>query len=887
MGFELPNLNFILSSLEVVPVLVGPLQALITILPGLLLALSGMIISIFKPRVMLNLLKILWRQKIGVVVIATCVGLGWTYLPGLIPFAKGSVSAKEEINTTWDMFRGSSLRTGYSGSGDDPANNTLNWAFDTEAQTFYSTPTILGNRVYATSVANIGPFNLNGDGAIYCLDADTGGIVWKQQPSGYRATFSSPSVSGKYLVVGEGLHLCSDAKIYCLDVENEGEILWQYTTNSHVESSPCIFEDKVYIGAGDDGYYCFKLDADANGEPQMVWHVDGKDYLDAEGSPLVIELDVDGKKSKRFYAGLGMGGKTLLCLNADTGAVIWKKPAPYPVFGPASFKDGRVYVGMGNGNFAEDAELAREAHRTKLTDKGMSKPEIEEHLKDMQPGGMIWCLDAITGEIIWEKKVPRTVLGAVIPGEEGLYYASRDGHMYLCTYDGKDKDKFQCNEAVVASPALGKEHVYFVTTGGNLFSLTSDNLELSWKSSLGQGALFISSPTLSRGHIYIGTDSSGLQCIGAPEVDATPKWTSSLGGSGNTGFSKATTLPEKGKYAWKFPVKNEAGEIEKFKISAPSAMIENNLFIPIADGARKGLLALELGVEKKTTKTEKWLFATPLGCFHSPVIADGKILVVDGKKGDASRSLTCLDIKTGQAQWKKSFPENVEGDLVLSDDDLLYVELTKGMLTCLDLSGKVIWQMKNSDKGLIGVPALYSSLISIAIYENNGGKALMTMDRNTGTVLWRKTLDVNTSPVIQGNIIFIGSTNGLIALNLTDGSELWQADTNGPLNIELSIYKKKIACVNQKNEIFLIDQRDGSLIKKLTDVFQKSPVLLCRKGLVYQGKTDLMAYSFVKGENKRWVKSKWLGVPTSPLIMSNSRIYYATDKKGLVCIKEK
>ena len=58
-----------MTTYAVVPVLIGPLQIILTILPGLILAALSALISLLHPRAVLNGLKILWRQKVQVVVV--------------------------------------------------------------------------------------------------------------------------------------------------------------------------------------------------------------------------------------------------------------------------------------------------------------------------------------------------------------------------------------------------------------------------------------------------------------------------------------------------------------------------------------------------------------------------------------------------------------------------------------------------------------------------------------------------------------------------------------------------------------------------------------------------------------------------------------------------
>src|SRR5581483_5081186 len=100
-----------------------------------------------------------------------------------------------------------------------------------------------------------------------------------------------------------------------------GKKLWDFTTTSHVESTPCVSGNKVYFGAGDDGLFC--LDA-ATGK--RIWHLPG---LHVDANPLVID--------NRLYCGSGVGDSyketVLFCLNTDTGEEQWRIAVDLPVWG--------------------------------------------------------------------------------------------------------------------------------------------------------------------------------------------------------------------------------------------------------------------------------------------------------------------------------------------------------------------------------------------------------------------------------------------------------------------------------------------------------------------------------------------------------------------------
>ena len=370
----------------VVPVLVGPLQALIAILPGLLVALGGLLLAMFKPSAIKKLILLLWSQKLPVAGVAA-VMVGLFYLKGVIFPCRGSATSTAVTGeASWAVWRGGPGRRGAVLDEEDPAHGQIAWSFsDGKIKTFYASPAVVGNRVYVTS-ARYEYFR--DQGAIYSLDADTGELVWRYSSGGYRATFSSPSVSGRHLVVGVGLHLTTDARVYCLDVEasekaGTGVKLWEHRTKSHVESSPCISKDRVFIGAGDDGLYCFGLEPEADGSPKILWHLEGEKYPDCEASPVAV--------CDRVYFSLGVGGNAVVCVDAVDGKEIWRVETSFPAFGSPAVAGGKVIFGMGTGNYVQSAEEVVATIKARLLSEGKSDAEVAEAVKGMGPAGEVWC----------------------------------------------------------------------------------------------------------------------------------------------------------------------------------------------------------------------------------------------------------------------------------------------------------------------------------------------------------------------------------------------------------------------------------------------------------------------------------------------------------------
>ncbi|KPK80796.1 MAG: hypothetical protein AMJ81_11310, partial [Phycisphaerae bacterium SM23_33] len=469
-----------------VPILIGPLQILLAILPAILLALLGAIVSILRPSAVKAALKLLWKKKLPAALFVMAV-VGIVYLLShAFPGAGAQVGQADLGRADWPAYRGGIERRGSSGDGPDPLERAILRTFaDENVKTFHASPAVTGNRVYVAT-ANKGVFA--DSGAICCLDADTLGLAWRYAPRGFRATYSSPAVAEGYVVCGEGLHFTREARITCLDAAT-GRRLWELRTKSHVESSPCIYEGKAYIGAGDDGMYCIALKPAGGGQPRLIWHLEGKDYPDCETSPIAH----DGK----VYFGLGEGGCAVVCVDARSGEEIWRTPAPYPVFSSPTLSRGKLFVGMGNGNLIETAEAVREKKIKKMRQAGLEEAEIDRRAAKLAPAGEVWCLNPNDGKVIWSYPLPRTVLGAIAAAEGRIYFGCRDGKFYCLTTEKEVVGRpFDAHDPIATSPAVGTDHVYFVTEKGRLYCLDRRTLQRVWDMPVGTAAPFLSSPAV-------------------------------------------------------------------------------------------------------------------------------------------------------------------------------------------------------------------------------------------------------------------------------------------------------------------------------------------------------------------------------------------------------
>jgi outer membrane protein assembly factor BamB len=268
------------------------------------------------------------------------------------------------------------------------------------------------------------------------------------------------------------------------------------------------------------------------------------------------------------YFGLGVGGNAICAVDAATGDERWRVPTPYPAFPAPTVVDGRLYIGMGNGNYAQTAEELLAARVEQLRGEGKSAEEIAAATKGMGPGGAVWCLDAKTGAVHWKLPLPQTVLGSVACEDGRLYAGCRDGRLYCLSTDGKPVTDYDARRPIYSSPALGRRHVYFATKDGRMFCLTADTLEPVWDVLLGSEVW--GSPALAHGHAYIGT-VAGLRAIGSQVPPRPPLWNAGNRG----GVVDSEPLPREVEEAWRYPAEGESA----FQVTAPPMVLADHVYV--------------------------------------------------------------------------------------------------------------------------------------------------------------------------------------------------------------------------------------------------------------------------------------------------------------------
>ncbi len=311
----------------------------------------------------------------------------------------------------------------------DAQTGSLIWKYLTGWK-IRSTPAVVNEKVYSGA----------DDGNIYCLDAVTGQLLWKTPTEGglimtvlqpIAQIRSSPAVVDDRVYVG---HL--DRYVYCLDA-NTGTILWKYKAWDRVASSPAIVEGKVYVGACDGSVYCLST---TNGK--RLWSYDttkdnphpSPSRTEVNASPCVVNGVLFVYGNSGFWH----------ALDATTGAVKWRylinsyrgvtgasSSMPH---GSVACADGKVYFVDLSYAACADADSGKILWEKSLGFLSYSSPAYA--IGKIYIGGdstLIHVFDSKTGEKLSAYEIGSNIRSSCSIAHGNLYVGSSDWNLYCFT----------------------------------------------------------------------------------------------------------------------------------------------------------------------------------------------------------------------------------------------------------------------------------------------------------------------------------------------------------------------------------------------------------------------------------------------------------------------
>ena len=403
----------------------------------------------------------------------------------------------------WSTFRGNLQRTGNTDNLPGPAKPAVLWVLK-EQENFIAAPVPFDDRLF---VAGLGTFNI---ARVHALAVETKAeqrIVWtKTTPSLKLPVVSSPAAIDKQIIFGDGMHQTDGGVLHCLNAD-DGLSLWQLSVPGrlvHLEGSPTVQGERVYIGGGAAGVLCVQrnrvmlngkeralpdvrkilvrqwrdmqqqAEADRKKDPQFAppadedklpkpmpikqwqqgggqWHVDAPVAVAGE-RVLVASAYLDTEK---------VGIRAALCLDASTGTVMWRTPLKLNPWGGPSVHDDVVVIGGSNIRY---------------------DPGAIKHAK-----GEVVALDLATGKLQWQRDVDGGVLSSVALAGGLAVATATDGKVYafdLAT--GATRWTYDARTPFFAPPAIAGRTVYTADLKCVVHAVSLDNGKGQWTLELGR-----------------------------------------------------------------------------------------------------------------------------------------------------------------------------------------------------------------------------------------------------------------------------------------------------------------------------------------------------------------------------------------------------------------
>jgi outer membrane protein assembly factor BamB len=367
----------------------------------------------------------------------------------------------------------------YFGSNDhylyalDATSGAERWKFKTGSRVA-SSPAVFAGRVYFSSF----------DGNVYALDARTGEERWKfafegehrftaknlhgalpageSMPDPFDFFLSSPTIAQNTVYLGSG-----DGYVYALDADS-GALRWKFRTGNVVHASPAIANDTIYIGSWDSFFYA--LDAKSGA---VRWRF-------KTGEDPKISNQVGIQSSAVIADGLvyfGCRDSQLYALDASTGEKRWAfdNKGSWVISTPI-VKDGVVYFATSDSGLFHAVDAKSGALRYSLSFNHwpmFSSPAVAgRRLYIGSHAGTLIAIDL-------DKRVPAWTFRTDGAVQNGATYTKKSGEP---NYEAAFSDFFYDNliigvwrmmsiGAVLSSPVVSTDAVYFGSTDGNLYAI--------------------------------------------------------------------------------------------------------------------------------------------------------------------------------------------------------------------------------------------------------------------------------------------------------------------------------------------------------------------------------------------------------------------------------
>lgn len=205
-----------------------------------------------------------------------------------------------------------------------------------------------------------------------------------------------------------------------------------------------------------------------------------------------------------------------------------------------------------------------------------------------------------------------------------------------------------------------------------------------------------------------------------------------------------------------------------------------------------------------TLNDVSWSVSLPGRCVSGPIAVDSHIITTSSNGLRNERlHVWAVSQDTGKVTWHRQLwatgrsychpLSSMASPTPTSDGSRIYVLFASNDLVCLDLSGKLLWMralgvefpLAFDDRGLGSSPLLAGGTLVVQT-ECKGDSAVLGIDSQQGTILWRQTLPRGANwcsptvfPTADGDLILVQSLKELLVIEPSSGKILNRYEAQG------------------------------------------------------------------------------------------------------------
>lgn len=308
------------------------------------------------------------------------------------------------------------------------------------------------------------------------LDVNSGSTIWSDQ---YIYAFSNFPAIGN-----NRLFLSDSSVIRCFDVST-GEELWKLTVKFlNFSSSPIVINKHVIVGGGHP-IHSFGDNPETREEEARAWEYARRIMcLDSETGRILWEFYLDDFASSppAYFNGrvyVNDGSKHVYCLDVQTGELIWKRRIEWTNTSHLSLDGERIFAGTHEGIICLGLETGQILWRFECDNSISETPAVAYNkVFTGDSNGVLYCLDVQTGELIWKMETESRISSPIIVADRKVAFGTGDGILYIVKAEsGKICESLDFGNSSITGLALSDGKLFVGQNDGRVSCFEGDYIE--------------------------------------------------------------------------------------------------------------------------------------------------------------------------------------------------------------------------------------------------------------------------------------------------------------------------------------------------------------------------------------------------------------------------